>query len=285
MKNWKENWKIKTASAVLTLSFLVPTAAFADVDANTNGERPNPKGFAQHQPFKGKNQQELKSQLLELVNKYQPESLEEWEKALTEQDALREQMKELRPADKQKPELSDEIKEKVKAIHESLKNGEITPEQAQEQLKALGVENKGFRPGPELSDEVKEKVKAIHEELKNGEITPEEAQEQLKALGVEKKGFRPGPELSDEVKEKVKAIHEDVKNGEITPEQAKEEMENLGLQPRPQGQPDNLMAQIKKAVEDNDQTEIKELLTKMLEQLQEKNEDLSNRIAEAVESD
>ena len=181
-----KNWKLKTASAVLTLSLLVPTAAFADGAANANGERPNPRGFAQHQAFKGENQQTFESQLLELVSKYQPESLEEWKEALAAQNELREQSNNVRPADGQRPEVSDELKEKIEAIQQ------------------------------------------------------------------------------------------DLKNGEITPEEAKEEMENLGLQPRPQGQPDNLMAQLKQAVEDDDQTEIKELLSKMLEQLQEKNEFLSN---------
>lgn len=276
------NWKTKAISGLLALAVLVPSAAFAADAINSTVDVTSKKGFANHQPFNQEKQQEFNDKLLALVTKYTPDSLEEWKTALAQQVQLREEMKAKQPADQQRPEMSDETKAKVKAIQEQVKSGTLTKEQAQEQLKALGIEGlrdkAGFKGQTKMSDEVKEKVTAIRENLKNGTITQEEAQEQLKALGIErpvdKDGLKDRPELSDEVKQKLDAIKADVESGKLTQEQAREEMKKLGLNPHP-------MAQFNEAVEANDEAKIKELLPQMLEQLQERNEALSNKLAES----
>ncbi len=325
-----KNWKTKAVSTILALAVLVPTTAFAaDVVKGGQGAK-RTEGFAHHQLFNQEKKQEFNDKLLELVTKYTPDSLEEWKNALATQDQLREEMKDKLPADKQRPQLSEEVKEKVKAIQEDVKNGNLTREQAQEQLKSLGVEGfKGnFKERPQMSDEAKEKVKALREELKNGTITQEQAQEQLKSLGIEgfkgdfkgrtemsdevkakvqairedlKKGtitqeqaqeqwkalgikgpvVKDRPQLSDEAKQKLQTIQEDVKSGTLTKEQAQEEMKNLGLTFRGDVAKNHPMAQFQEAVKANDEAKIKELLPQMLEQLKEKNQELSNKLAES----
>ena len=274
-----KNWKTKAVSTILALAVLVPTTAFA-ADVVNGQEVKGTKGFAHHQLFNQEKQQEFNDKLLEMVTKYTPDSLEEWQSALATQDQLRQEMKDKMP---QRPQLSEEVKEKVKAIQEDVKNGNLTREQAQEQLKSLGIEGlKGnFKDHPQMSDEAKEKVKALREDLKNGTLTQEQAQEQLKALGIQRPVDKDRPELSDEVKQKLQTIQEEVKNGKLTKEQAQEEMKNLGLKFRGDATKNHPMAQFQEAVKANDEAKMKELLPQMLEQVKEKNQELSNKLAES----
>lgn len=233
-----KNWQTKAVSTLLALAVLAPSAAFATDAVNSKVGLTGYKGFAHHQPFNQEKQQELNDKLIELVTKYTPDSLAEWQSALAKQDQLREEMKDKRPVNEQRPELSDEVKDKVKAIREDVKNGKITKEQAQEQLQSLGLEK--FR---------------------------------------DKKGFKGQPQLSDEAKQKLQAIQEDVKSGKLTKEQAKEEMRELHPDLKKDAK-NNPMAQFHEAVAANDETKIKELLPQMLEQLKEKNQQLSNKLTE-----
>lgn len=228
-----KNWKTKAVSALLALSVLVPTAAFATDAVTGAGDVPVKKGFAHHGFFNEEKRQELNNKLLDLVTKYTPESLEDWKNALAKHEQLMKELKEKRPHDKQRPQLSNEAKDKIKAIYEDVKSGKLTREQAREQLKNLGIEK-----------------------------------------------FRDKPELPAELKEKLKAINENVKNGKLTPEQAREEMKKLGFNGRKGFDQNNLRGQFRQAVEANDETKIKELLPRMLEQLKEKNQALSNKLAE-----
>ncbi|MEW5954584.1 MAG: hypothetical protein AB1815_12830 [Bacillota bacterium] len=237
-----KNWKTKAVTAVLALAVLAPTAAFAADAITGKADALTKKGIVHHRFLNEEHRQEMQAQILDNVGKYTPENLEEWKNALAEQEQLMNDLKAKLPADRQRPELSEETKEKVKAIHEEVRNGALTPEQAGEQLKELGIEKfRGFggpQDRPQLSEETKEKIKAIHEEVRNGTLTPEQAGEQLKELGLDGK--------------KVKVF---VKN--------------------------SLMAQYKEAVDAGDEAKIKELLPQMLEQLKEKNQALSERLAES----
>ena len=127
-----------------------------------------------------------------------------------------------------------------------------------------------------LSDEEKEKLQAIREELKNGTITREQAREEAQELGIDKiRKHKLNYRLSDEEKEKLQAIREELKNGTITREQAREEVQKLNL-----GAKAGLVFQLHKAVKDGDDSAIKELLPQLLNQLEEKNQQLSDRLAD-----
>ena len=272
------NWKTKVLSTALALSLVAPIASFA-ADESTTGDTSVKKGFAFHQ----RNAQS-QSKMLELVSKYTPESLSDWQNALTEQEQLLKELREKAPVNgkEQKPELSDETKTKMQALREAEKNGEITAEEAVEQLKALGIQFKGnHKSGKQLSDEDKAKIQAIKENEKNGEITAEEAREQLKALGIQF-GFRnPGKQLSDEDKAKMQAIKESEKNGEITAEEAREQLKAQGLNIKGNFAPkDNLRSQLAEAVNSNDEAKIQELLPQLLNHLKERNQQLSQKISE-----
>ncbi|GAB6181829.1 hypothetical protein JCM14036_31480 [Desulfotomaculum defluvii] len=235
-----KNWKTKAVSTILAFAVLVPSVAFAADAVNGNVAVTGRGGFVQDQPFNQEKQQEFNEKLLALVSKYTPESLEEWQNAIAKQEQLRKAMKENKPVEKQKPEVSEEVKEKLKDIHDQIQSGKLTREQAQEQINSLGIENFGDR-----------------------------------------KEFNGQPKLSDEAKEKLKAIQEDVKSSKLTKEQAIEEMQKLGLNPRVDDQKNNSMAQFNIALSANDGAKIKELLPQMLEQLKEKNLQLSNKITES----
>lgn len=188
-----KNWKIKAVSTVIALSVLAPGAAFA-ADAITSRGNAGAKVGIVHHRFLDEKRQEADSQLLELVGRYTPESLEEWKSALAEQEQLMSDIGAMLPVDKKRPELSEDEREKVKAIREGVKNGALTPEDAGEQLKELGVEkfpgrNKSI-DRPELSEDERGKVKAIREGVKNGALIPENDGDKMKKLGLNsRKGF------------------------------------------------------------------------------------------------
>ncbi|WP_333870716.1 hypothetical protein [Desulforamulus putei] len=188
------NWKTKVLSTALALSVLVPAASYA-ADETTALKVFSQKGFAHHQRINSENRQSLDTKMLDLISKYTPDSLQDWKNALAEREQLMAKLKGKAPNHKQKTQLSDEVKAKVNAIRRDLKDGKITKEQAQEQLKALGLQN---------------------------------------------------------FKDKKKAAFEN-----------------------------SLMGQFMQAVKDNDEAKIKELLPQLLQQLKDKNQELSARVSEA----
>jgi len=231
-----KNWKAKVVSAALALSVLASSAAFAADNATSTGDVQFKTGFAKHQRFDGAKSQLNETKILEVVGKYAPESLSDWESVLAEREQLANELKEKAPIDRQRVKLTDEQKEQVKAIREGVKNGTLTPEQAKEQLQSLGLD-------------------------------------MARSFGLK-------PQLTDEQKEQVKAIREGVKNGTLTPEQAKEQLQSLGLQGKNAfARPDNLMGQFKEAVEANDESTIIELLPQLLEQMKERNQQLSDKLS------
>jgi len=285
------NWKTKVASTIVALSIIVPSAAFAANEVKENTKVFSKSGIV-HQRMDETQRQDMQEQLMEMVKKYAPGTVTEWESALAKQQELMSQFKDKLPA------VSDEMKEKMQNIGEQFKNGDLTKEQVQEKMKELGIErpmkdgDRGQDPGEmkerpmkdgdreQVSDEVKEKIKVIQEQLKNGDLTQEQAREELKALGIERHiKFGPVGEISDEIKDKIKSIQEQVENGDLTQEQAREELKALGIEKMEGklGTHLNLMIQFKEAVSENDAAKITELLPQLLEQLQEQNEKMSER--------
>ncbi len=267
-------WKNKFLTVALGLSLLAPTGAFA-ASAVTGGENTIiPKGITQHR-FGGEQSLLNKDQLLDLAGKYEPDSLQEWEDALAEQEQLLNQLKD---GHMQQAGISDEIKEKIKAIHETVQNGDISQEEAREQLKGLGL-NKNFPDGPKLklSDEAKEKMNAIHEAVQNGDISPEKIREQLQEFGIDKNfADRQKLELSDETREKINALREAVHNGDISSEEAREQLKEFGVDRVLVRGP---LSELNEAVQANDELKIKEMLGQLLEQLKERNQQLSARLS------
>lgn len=115
--------------------------------------------------------------------------------------------------------LDDKTKGKAKEIIRKVKDGTITKEDADKQLKALGVELRKHHDSDalfaNLDDKTKAKAKEIIRQVKEGTLTKVEADKQLKALGVElpwhhAKGER-FDNLDDETKAKAKALIEEAK--------------------------------------------------------------------------
>ncbi|WP_449241225.1 hypothetical protein [Desulfoscipio gibsoniae] len=274
-------WKTKVFSIVLGLSVLVPTASFAADTVADPADLPSNAKFIYHQQLDGEQGLLAEDNILDLVGKYAPDSMEDWQSVIAEREQLISELKEQVP--ERRPELSDEVKEKLQAVREQVENGTMTQEQAAEELKELGLEKMGtIKQRPELSDEVKEKLQAVREQVENGTMTQEQAAEELKELGLEKMGtIKQRPELSDEVKEKLQAIREQVENGTMTPEQASEEFEELGLRGKLNlTNLDNIMAQLDEAVESGDESTIKDVLAQLLEQMKDRNQQLAARLSE-----
>jgi len=228
-------WKTKTVAIVLGLSILVPTAAFASGAVTAPADLSFNK-FAQHERFNGEKGQAARDNILDLVSKYAPDSIEEWKKVIAEHEELMNALKEQAPP--QRPEISDEVKTKLEAIREEVKNGTMTQEQASAKLKELGLARMGKfdQRRPEISDELKAKLEAIREEVKNGIMTQEQANAEFKELGLPVKRDLAGHQ--------------------------------------------NLMLQLQEAVESNDKSTVQDLLAQLLAQLQEKNQQLSDKLAE-----
>jgi hypothetical protein len=331
-----KSWKAKIVSATLALSVLAPSAAFAADNTTATDDVQFKPGFVNHLRFGGAKNQLDDSKILEVVGKYAPESLSDWESVLAEREQLANELKEKAPAGLQKTQLSDEQKEQIKNIREQVKDGTLTAEQAQEQLQSLGLDlGRSFGLKTQLTEEQKEQIKDIREQVENGTLTAEQAQEQLQGLGLDlDRSFSLKKiQLTEEQKEQIKDIREQVENGTLTAEQAQEQLQGLGLdlsrsfgfktqltdeqkeqiqnireqvkdgtlteeqaQEQLQGlgldlgrsfdlkiqmtEPDNLMGQFKEAIEANEESKIVELLPQLLEQLQERNQQLSDKVSE-----
>ncbi|TEB11514.1 hypothetical protein Psfp_03940 [Pelotomaculum sp. FP] len=278
-----KSWKAKVVSAALALSVLAPSAAFAADNTTATDDVQFKPGFVSHLRFGGAKNQLDDSKILEVVGKYAPESLSDWESVIAEREQLANALKEKAPAGLQKTQLSDEQKEQIKNIREQMKDGTLTAEQAKEQLQGLGLDmGRSFGLKTQLTDEQKEQINDIREQVENGTLTAEQAKEQLQGLGLDMvRAFAPNIQLTDEQKEQIKNIREQMKDGALTAEQAKEQLQSLGLPGKSDFiRPGNLMGQLNEAVEANDESKIVELLPQLLEQLQERNQQLSDKLSE-----
>ncbi|OZM57115.1 hypothetical protein CIB95_06500 [Lottiidibacillus patelloidae] len=68
-----------------------------------------------------------------LAEKYTPDQLSDWEEVLAERKSLMEQIKELKASKKES--IKETYKEEMKKLHEQVKNGELTKEEAHQIMK------------------------------------------------------------------------------------------------------------------------------------------------------
>ncbi|MFZ5590442.1 MAG: hypothetical protein ACOY81_01340 [Bacillota bacterium] len=245
------NWKTKTVVAALALSILVPGAAMATSTSNAGsaGLAGKVAGMAfpgRHHQGDPAKQQEMQQKILELVSKYTPESLSEWQAALAEQEKLRQSMPQKEPA--WMANLTDEQKAQLKEVMDKVKDGQLTREQAKEELAKLGLDKyMPQRPEPQwmanLTDEQKAQLKEIMDKVKDGQLTREQAKEELAKLGLDK--YLPTPPAGGPGGERDK---------------------------------DNLMGQLMQAASNSDAAKIKELLPQALQMLKERNQHMQEII-------
>lgn len=134
-------------------------------------------------------------------------------------------------------------------------------------------------------EETKAQMIEIRKQVKDGTITQEQAREKMEALGIKvpgKKGMR--PEIDEETRQKLEEnrqklneIRQKVKEGSLTREEAKTEMEALGFKEHQferkgieNQMKDSIPGQLRQAVKNNDENQIKDLLNQLLSELQNK---------------
>ena len=128
--------------------------------------------------------------------------------------------------DKPRPKLPPDLKQQADAIHQQVKAGELTHEQAKDKLKQLLEDNKpdnkkpakdkpGIdkpkpgdkkKPRPELSDELKQKVTELKQKRQALAAAHKELRDQLKDASKEDR-----EELIKQFKEANKEQHEAIK--------------------------------------------------------------------------
>ncbi|MCL2337811.1 MAG: hypothetical protein FWC60_10355 [Firmicutes bacterium] len=154
----------------------------------------------------------------------------------------------------QRPQLTDAQKQQLQDIRTQLKNGTITQDQADAQLKSLGLpgnwgahmnrqantnDNDTNTPRPQLTDAQKQQLQDIMAKVKDGTLTKEQAQTQLQSLGLPERG-------------------------------------KMGF-----GGPNNSMQQLNQAVAAGDTSTIQNLLAQQLQQLTKMNQDLAAKLAQS----
>ncbi|MGR9050427.1 hypothetical protein ACQ4XT_17485 [Halobacillus faecis] len=87
-------------------------------------------------------------------------------------------------------EIDEETKQKLEAIKDQMEAGELTKEEAREQIEELGIKRphpKGFKKPmlDNLTEEQRTALEDIHEKVKSGELTKEEARAEMEALGLD----------------------------------------------------------------------------------------------------
>ncbi|MBB5171214.1 hypothetical protein [Rummeliibacillus stabekisii] len=139
--------------------------------------------------------------------------------------------------------LDDATKKKAQAILDKEKNGSLSHEEAQKQLKALGInfpehpgKGKFEAPLDNLDAATKKKALAILDKEKDGSLSHEEAQKQLKALGInfpEHPGKGKFESLLDNLdaatKKKALAILDKEKDGSLSHEEAQNQLKAFGV--------------------------------------------------------
>ncbi len=157
------SWKKKLVSLGLTLTLVAPVSVFAAgttpslVDGN--GKAPSVQGGEPLQA-QGKIIQFFKSAWHHvtaagvhreeyfrlLAEKYTPQDVSKWEAAFAERRELNAQLKSLKENGTLQEKWGmkkDEMKAKAKEIRDKVKNGELTKEEAKEQIKQWVEEKKG----------------------------------------------------------------------------------------------------------------------------------------------
>ncbi|MBU5676120.1 SHOCT domain-containing protein [Alkaliphilus sp. MSJ-5] len=188
------NWKKSIIPATLSLTLLIPTAAFADNNANVSE---NTKGFGGLRTV--------------ITNRSSHENEVFYSNI----------------------EVTEEVKIKLEELKAKLDSGEITKEQFREEMKQLMPERSQFKGVEkkliekiEIPEEVKVKLEELKAKLDSGEITKEQFREEMKELMPE--GSRHERiAISEEVKTKLQELRTKLENGEITEDQFHEEMKEL----------------------------------------------------------
>ncbi|HBV87132.1 MAG TPA: hypothetical protein DEF42_10910 [Desulfosporosinus sp.] len=230
--------KIMTILAVgaLALTLLVPSALAATAVTNQGNNVKSKAVFASTQKSLRGQQGFNQEKLMELFKKYAPDLVDEYQALL----AKLPKNKELPKMDEAAKQKMEENREKIKEIRQKVKDGTLTEEQAKIEMKALGLKGaiKGERP--EVDEATKHKM--------------------------------------EESREKIKEIRQKVKDGTLTEEQALAEMEALGLKRstlKEMGSTNNheknyTYSKLMQAVEANDESQIKEILSQLVTDLQNK---------------
>ncbi|QHT47825.1 hypothetical protein M662_15480 [Bacillus sp. SB49] len=119
----------------------------------------------------------------------------------------------------------------VRELLQQFKSGDITEDEAVDQLKEQGF-HRGGHGFEALDEETKAKVDAIRDQVEAGEMTEEEARDQMEALGLKgphhgKGGFMEN--LTDEQKQVMEEVRDQVEAGTMTKEEADARLEEAGI--------------------------------------------------------
>lgn len=135
-------------------------------------------------------------------------------------------------------------KSEAKSIFEQVKSGDLSREEAKEQLQAIkeayGVEGQAKQQGvKDLDEDTKQKLQEIKAQVDAGELTREEAKAEIEELGLEAGHFTKGKHVREKVYEsldeetiaQLEEIKAQVEAGELTKEEAKTQLQTLGINP------------------------------------------------------
>ncbi|KUP09678.1 hypothetical protein Q73_02015 [Bacillus coahuilensis m2-6] len=82
--------------------------------------------------------------------------------------------------------LDEETKTQLESLKNQVDSGELTKEEAREQLEELGIKFPGkHRGGERFDEETKQQLEEIKEQVEAGELTEEEAKAKIEELGIE----------------------------------------------------------------------------------------------------
>jgi hypothetical protein len=191
--------KKKWIPVALATMVAIPTAAFAAEKGGTEDVQVPEKveSFIEATPILNgghfikhlgmDEQQEQK--LLELVEKYAPESKEEWQQTIDERQALLKELRELNPKEMLKEKRDEIIKEreaKLDELLDQLVSGEITKEEFKEKLKEAWDNRKELLQQWKdeklpIAKEVVEKERELHQQFRKA-VESEDAEALAKLL-------------------------------------------------------------------------------------------------------
>lgn len=134
--------KKKLLMAALALTVIAPTSVFA-----------SPIGINAHGQYHEKKMQERQERLMELVKKYTPELTNDFQKVYDERKQMLVQYK----------SQHEEMKKKIQDIHDKLSKGEITKDQARQEMEKLGFKGERGNKHFELRKQLDEAVDAKDE--------------------------------------------------------------------------------------------------------------------------
>ena len=112
--------------------------------------------------------------------------------------------------DRTKPKLPSELKAQAEAIHEQVKAGELTREQAKQEINQLLEDNKPTRPSkpnrPALPEEIKTQIAELKDKQQEMALAKKELRESLKDASKEER-----EQLIDQFKQANKEQHQTIK--------------------------------------------------------------------------